>query len=97
MVPPIVTNVPPSVVPLAGDTADRDGGGAVETLIENPVALEFAFESCTFAVKEKLPAHVGVPAIVPPIEFSVSPVGSAPLVVLHTYGGTPPVAASVAL
>jgi hypothetical protein len=68
------------------------------------VILRFAFavlagisESVTVAVKLVGPATlpVGVPEMIPVLEFKLSPTGRAPAVMLHTYGVMPPVAASV--
>jgi hypothetical protein len=53
------------------------------------------FESVTLTVVEKGPDVVGVPVIVPAAGSRASPIGSEP-VMLHVYGGTPPVAAKVA-
>ena len=49
--------------------------------------------SVTCTTKEKLPAAVGVPEITPAVE-SNNPVGRLPLVKVHVYGFTPPVADS---
>ena len=50
--------------------------------------------SWTVAEKEKIPVAVGVPEICP-LELSDRPLGSAPLVTDHVYGGAPPVACNV--
>jgi hypothetical protein len=55
-----------------------------------------ASESATFTVKLDVPAVVGVPEITPEEEESESPAGSAPVMMLHVYGGTPYSASSVA-
>lgn len=52
--------------------------------------------SCTRAVKVKVPAVVGVPAIVPDV-CKLSPLGKAPDSTLHEYGPWPPLAARAAL
>lgn len=54
-------------------------------------------ESVSFTVKVDVPATVGVPEIVPLAAFNVSPVGSAPVVMLQPYGVVPPVAFITAL
>ena len=51
-------------------------------------------ESCTCAVKLKLPEAEGVPETAP-VELSVTPAGSVPAVKDQLYGGAPPVAARV--
>jgi hypothetical protein len=69
------------------------GAGAEATLIVS-LALALAFvESSTVIEAEKLPDAVGVPLMVPAL-LSERPPGK-PLAV-QLYGGTPPVAASVA-
>lgn len=45
----------------------------------------------------KIPAALAVPLICPVAEFKVNPLGSAPPVMLHVSGGTPPVAVSGAV
>lgn len=53
-------------------------------------------ESTTFTVKFEVPVAVGVPVIWP-LLFRPNPAGRLPLMMLHVYGCTPPVAPSVAL
>ena len=53
-------------------------------------------ESFAVTLKKLVPAVVGVPLIAPELD-SVSPAGSAPEAMLHTYGDVPPWAVSVAL
>lgn len=43
--------------------------------------VELPDESTTWAVKEKVPACVGVPVIAPVLEFNVSPVGKLPVTI----------------
>ncbi len=62
--------------------------------IDNGAVVEADPLSVTFTVKLLDPAAVGVPEIVP-FAASVSPAGSAPLAIVHAYGGVPPEAASV--
>ncbi len=62
--------------------------------IDNGAVVEADPLSVTLAVKLLAPAAVGVPEIVP-FAASVSPAGSAPLAIVHAYGGVPPEAASV--
>jgi hypothetical protein len=52
--------------------------------------------SATWIVTAELPAAVGPPLICPVAEFSVSPAGKAPAVIVHTSGAVPPLAATVA-
>ena len=61
-------------------------------MIEASATAALFVESVTRTVKLKVPAMVGTPESVPPIE-SDSPLGSAPALIDHEYGGTPPVAA----
>lgn len=96
MLPEIVTAVPPAVGPLFGEMPEMVGAVAGATISEKLAEVETAFASCTWAVKEKLPDSVAVPVIVPVAAFKPKPDGSAPPVMLHVYGGVPPVAASVA-
>src|SRR5579862_5609036 len=51
--------------------------------------------SATCTVKLKSPAVAGVPPMVPVLEPSTSPVGSAPLLIDQPYGGFPPAAVKV--
>src|SRR5262245_33627715 len=51
----------------------------------------------TWTVKLTVPVAVGVPEITPVPALSVRPAGRLPLASAQVYGGTPPVAASVAL
>jgi hypothetical protein len=54
----------------------------------------FITVSVTCTVIGKLPLlPLGVPAITP-VPLSVKPAGNGPVVMLHEYGGTPPVAAT---
>jgi hypothetical protein len=53
-------------------------------------------ESVTWKVTLKAPATVGVPDSIPAL-LKVSPWGSVPEATLHLYGGTPPLAVSLAL
>src|SRR5258708_584245 len=57
-------------------------------------AVRFA-ASVTVTVKLNVPVVVGVPANAPVGASSVSPGGVLPAVTVKTYGGVPPVAASV--
>lgn len=82
--------------PLFGEMPEMVGAVAGATISEKLAEVETAFASCTWAVKEKLPDSVAVPVIVPVAAFKPKPDGSAPPVMLHVYGGVPPVAASVA-
>jgi hypothetical protein len=52
--------------------------------------------SVTFTVKLDVPVAEGVPEITPVLAFSVRPAGKLPLLMLHVYGVTPPVAVTVA-
>ena len=52
-------------------------------------------ESLTVTVKVEVPVALGVPEIVPLPELMESPSGKLPLVMLHAYGCTPPLAATV--
>ena len=49
----------------------------------------------TVTVKVEVPVALGVPEIVPLPELMESPSGRLPLVMLHAYGCTPPLAATV--
>jgi hypothetical protein len=51
--------------------------------------------SVTLIVNAEVPTVVGVPAITPVLAVSDNPAGNVPLEMLHVYGVTPPVAASV--
>jgi len=51
--------------------------------------------SPSWMVKVKVPAAVGIPEMTPLTPLSPRPFGKAPPVTDHTYGGTPPVPASV--
>jgi hypothetical protein len=51
-------------------------------------------ESLAVAVNWNVPLDVGVPEITPP-PLKFNPAGREPDVMLHVYGGVPPVAASV--
>ncbi len=62
-------------------------------VIDNGAVIEADPPSVTFTVKLLDPAAVGAPEIVP-FAASVSPAGSAPLAIVHAYGGVPPEAAS---
>ncbi len=68
------------------------GAGLIAT--DNGAVVEADPLSVTFTVKLLAPAAVGVPEIVP-LAASVNPPGSAPLAIVHAYGGVPPEAASV--
>ena len=81
--------------PLLGEMPEMAGAAAGATINERLAEVETAFASCTWALKEKLPASVVVPVIVPVAALNPKPAGSAPPVMLHVYGGVPPVAASV--
>lgn len=58
--------------------------------------VTLAAESATLAPKVLLPAEVEMPLITP-AELRDKPSGSAPEVIDHVYGGTPPAADKVAL
>jgi hypothetical protein len=68
--------------------------GAGEIVIDMLAEAVPADASMAVAVNVNVPAFNGVPEIVPDAE-SVSPSGSVPPVVVHEYGGAPPLAASV--
>jgi hypothetical protein len=71
-----------------------DGAGFIVTVAASvPVML---LESVTVTVKLEFPALVGVPESAP-AELRVRPAGRELAVVLHVYGGVPPVAAKVRL
>jgi hypothetical protein len=69
----------------------------VEIFREKPLETDTALGSRTLVVNEKDPAQVGVPVRAPVAIFSLRPAGSRPLEVVQVYGGTPPVAVSVAV
>jgi hypothetical protein len=78
------------------------GSGDVDVIVSFATIMMLRFAvavllsaSVTFTVKLELPAVVGVPDITPVLEFSDNPAGNVPLLMLHVYGVTPPVAASV--
>lgn len=52
-------------------------------------------ESATCTTKFAVPGSEGVPDMAPVLPFNDSPVGKLPEVMLHLYGGTPPVAAKI--
>jgi hypothetical protein len=79
----IVIGVPPSTEPLLGATDEIAGVGAGEMLSERVVEIEVEFASLTCVVKEKTPAAVGIPAIVPLALFKFIPVGRWPLLTLQ--------------
>ena len=58
-----------------------------------PAEAVFIWVSVACTVMGKLPLAMGVPAITP-VPLSVKPAGNDPVVRLHEYGGTPPVAAN---
>ena len=66
-------------VPLASDEVVTVGGCAAAAIVTlsafEPVLL---FASLTCAVNDAVPEVVGVPEMVPVVEFSASPVGNAP-------------------
>ena len=79
------------------------GGISVSTVVGvtsgacTTVMLKFALalkgllsESVMVTVNVEVPGVVGVPAIVPVAELSVSPFGNVPLETLHANGATPP-------
>ena len=68
--------------------------GAALMVSEKAALVVWEAESCTCAVKPKLPAAEGVPETAP-VELSVTPAGSVPAVKDQLYGGVPPVAARV--
>jgi hypothetical protein len=71
----MVTNEPPSIGPLAGESAEIVGAGAAETLSEKYEKVELALESVTFVVKENVPARVGTPAMIPVAGLKAIPGG----------------------
>jgi hypothetical protein len=73
------------------------GGGPPATWILRLAVADCPAESLTCRVKLNGPDCEGVPAIVPLVPPSVSPIGSAPAEIVHVYGVVPPVAATVAL
>jgi hypothetical protein len=73
--------------------------GAAATVRPNVAVAESAFgvpASVTLKVRfvVPMPAAVGVPEITP-AEFMARPAGRVPLVIVHAYGGIPPLAATV--
>ena len=68
--------------------------GAALMVNEKAALVVWEAESCTCAVKLKLPEAEGVPETAP-VELSVIPAGSVPAVNDHAYGEVPPVAARV--
>ena len=50
-------------------------------------------ESETATLKEKLPAVVGAPEMIPVLDARVRPAGSFPVTRFHVYGAVPPLAA----
>jgi hypothetical protein len=69
-VPKIVTAVPPGTEPLLGETLEIVGPDVAPTMKESPTAADVDFESSTFVVKEKVPAEVGMPLIMPVAAFN---------------------------
>lgn len=61
--------------------------------VAEPFGLE---ESVTFTVKFEVPDAVGVPVIAPVLVFTLRPAGRLPVLMLHVYGGVPPLACRVA-
>ena len=96
LVPKILTVPPPLVEPVLGDTVLIVRAVEAEMLMESPADAVAALESFTWALKEKEPAVMGFPVIIPVEELSERPLGSWPPIVLHVYGDIPPVACSVA-
>jgi hypothetical protein len=63
---------------------------------EVPVAGGIS-ESATWTVNVEGPKVVGIPEIIPLLGSRLNPAGKAPLLTLHVYGISPPVAVRVAL
>jgi hypothetical protein len=93
----MVTDAPPAVVLVFGETVVTVGAGAGEMFSDSVPDALIALESETLAVNKNVPAWLGIPAIAPVPELSVNPVGRCPEAVLQEYGGAPPVAARVAV
>jgi hypothetical protein len=70
------------------------GGGGLMTRVSCREAGAGVWLSCTIATTMKVPDSVGVPLMAPVAGLMLSPAGR--LVALHVYGGSPPVAATVA-
>jgi hypothetical protein len=62
-------------------------------LIDRFVFAEEPMESVTQAVKDKVPAAIGVPEIVPDCEFIASPLGRPPEANDQRKGAWPPIVA----
>lgn len=98
-IPPTFTNWNengwPCVAVCSGlvELTENDGH---ETVIEITLVAVFSAESLTWNVTESDSAEVGVPVIAPAGE-RFSPGGRCPAIILKLYGGTPPVAARLAL
>ena len=84
LVPPLAVSVceyAAPTVPLGRDTVVTFKATG-ETIKEKSAETAELAESCTFMTIEDVPATVGVPVIVPVVEFKVSPAGSgAPVLV----------------
>ena len=70
--------------------------GAATAMTRSFTALAPA-ASADFAVKLKVPVFVGVPLIVPLLEFKLNPSGSEPVSTVHEKGPVPPLRANVEL
>jgi len=79
------------------NTAGLQELDADEMIEEKPAEAKEPAESIAWIVNEYVPAMVGVPEIIPVVEFSASPGGSCVPAVPHVYGATPPVADKVAV
>jgi hypothetical protein len=103
-VPPVAASVAVYAAPTCPFASDVVVTASGDTLAAVIVSVRFTVAFCcglpaSFAVNVNavaLATAVGVPLIVP-VELSVRPAGSVPLVNVHAYGVVPPVAASVAL
>jgi len=58
----------------------------------NPWLTEAAWVSASVTVKFDVPAVLGIPEISPLLAVRSSPEGRVPLLMLHVYGPTPPLA-----
>jgi hypothetical protein len=73
-----------------------DTGAGLTTMLRLAVEVSGVLsESLTPTVKLEVPAAVGVPEITPVLAFSANPAGKLPVLMLHVYGATPPLAANV--
>jgi hypothetical protein len=94
----VVPDWPAAMLRVDG-LADRVNPGttaATTEMVRLAVAVSgVVSESATPMVKLEVPAAVGVPEITPVLALSVKPAGRLPVLTLHVYGATPPLAASV--